>query len=61
MMEKINCSNMSNSELKLQAETLKNLFENKKNVIVKLCEEMGNIEKQYLSVIHELESRKNIY
>lgn len=52
---------MSNSELKIYLETLKNSFERKKTELSKICEEMGEIEKEYLSVTHELEIRKNIH
>ena len=33
----------------------------KKNELIKICEEMNNIEKEYLEAKHELEIRKNIY
>ena len=60
-MEKIDYSSMSNSELKLQMESLRNIFESKKNMLRNICEEMGEIEKEYLKVTHELEIRKNVY
>jgi hypothetical protein len=60
-MEKKDCTNMSNSELKIYIETLRNSFEGKKSSLKKICEEMGGIEKEYLSAMHELEIRKNIY
>lgn len=60
-MEKKDCTNMSNSELKIYIETLRNSFEGKKSSLKKICEEMGDIEKEYLSAMHELEIRKNIY
>lgn len=52
---------MSNSELKLHIEKLKNLFESKKNKIVKLCEELDEIEKDFINAKHEMDIRKNIY
>ena len=60
-MEKIDYSSMSNSELKLQMESLRNIFESKKNMLRNICEEMGEIEKEYLKVTHELEIRRNLY
>ena len=44
---KMNYSEMSNSELQLQIETLRNMFESKKNTLKNICEEMGDIEKEY--------------
>ena len=59
-MEKRNYTEMSNSELKLQIESLRNIFESKKNMLRNICEEMGEVEKEYLDATHELEIRKNI-
>ena len=59
-MEKKDCSSMSNSELKIYIETLRNEFESKKAELAKICETMGDIENEYLSATHELEIRKNI-
>ena len=36
-------------------------FENKKAELIKLCEEMDRVEKDYLRAKHELEIRKNLY
>ena len=60
-MEKRDCTNMSNSELKIYIETLRNGFEGKKIELKKICEEMGKIEQEYISANHELEIRKNIH
>lgn len=60
-METMNYTEMSNSELKLQLEILENLFESKKNSLTKVCAEMNDIEREYLSVKRELEIRRNIY
>lgn len=60
-MEKIKYNELSNTEIKLRIEVLENSFENKKNELIKICEEMSNIEKEYLEAKHELEIRKNIY
>ena len=59
-MEKKNYKEMSNSELKLQIESLRNIFESKKNMLKNICEEMGEVEKEYLDATHELKIRKNI-
>ena len=59
-MKKINYKEMSNSELKLQIESLRNIFESKKNMLKNICEEMGEVEKEYLDATHELKIRKNI-
>ena len=59
-MEKRNYKEMSNSELKLQIESLRNIFESKKNMLRNICEEMGEVEKEYLDATHELKIRKNI-
>ena len=60
-MEKRNCSEMNNSDLKLYIESLKNIFESKKIELKKICEEMVDVEKEYLSANRELDIRKNIY
>lgn len=60
-MMKMNYSEMSNSELRLQIEKLRNMFENKRNTLKNICEEMNDIEKEYFKVVHELNIRKNLY
>jgi hypothetical protein len=60
-MEKIKYNEMSNSELKLHIESLTNMFESKKIALRNICDEMKEIEKQYLSATHELNIRKNLY
>ena len=60
-MEKINYHEMSNVDIKLRIETLKNLFESKKNELIRISEEMSKIEKEYLEAQHEIEIRKNLY
>ena len=59
-MKNRNYKEMSNSELKLQIESLRNIFESKKNMLRNICEEMGEVEKEYLNATHELKIRKNI-
>lgn len=58
---KMNYSEMSNSELRLQIEKLRNMFESKRNTLKNICEEMNDIEKEYFRVVHELNVRKNLY
>lgn len=60
-MENIKYNELSNAELRLRMETLTHDFENKKAELIKLCEEMDKVEKDYLRAKHELEIRKNIY
>lgn len=60
-MSKVNYKEMSNSEIKLRIEVLKNEFESKKIKLRKVCEEMDEIEKEYLDANNELNVRKNIY
>lgn len=60
-MKKIKYNELSNTEIKLRIEVLENSFKSKKNELIKICEEMNNIEKEYLEAKHELEIRKNIY
>lgn len=60
-MENIKYNELSNAELRLRMETLTHDFENKKAELIKLCEEMDRVEKDYLRAKHELEIRKNIY
>ena len=59
-MKKRNYKEMSNSELKLQIGSLRNIFESKKNMLKNICDEMGEVEKEYLDATHELKIRKNI-
>jgi hypothetical protein len=60
-MNKVNYNEMSNSEIRMRIETLKNEFEAKKIKLRELCEEMDKIEKEYLDANNELSVRKNIY
>ena len=57
-MEKRNYKEMSNSELKLQIESLRNIFESKKNMLRNICEEMGEVEKEYLDAIDDFAGEK---
>lgn len=50
---------MSNSELRMEMESLTNMFEGKKLKLRAICEEMDEIEKEYNKVKQELDVRKN--
>lgn len=56
-----NYNEMSNSEIRMLIETLKNEFESKKIKLRTICEEMDEIEKEYLDANNELKVRKNLY
>ena len=60
-MKKRDCGIMSNSELKLYIESLRNIFESRKNELKRICEEMESVEREYLKANQELEIRKNIF
>lgn len=58
-MEKKDYKTMSNSELKMELENLKNMFEGKKLKLREICEAMDCIEKEYIAAKQELDIRKN--
>lgn len=60
-MDRTDYSNMSNSELKLCIETLQNEFDAKKSELIKLCEEIENIQKRYNDANREINGRKNVF
>jgi hypothetical protein len=60
-MREKNYNEMSNSEIRMLIETLKNEFESKKIKLRTICEEMDEIEKEYLDANNELKVRKNLY
>jgi hypothetical protein len=60
-MIKENFKEMSNSEIKLYIENLRNEFEGKKLKLKEICDEMDEIEREYLNVTKELEIRRNLY
>jgi hypothetical protein len=60
-MEKRDCTSMSNNELKIYIESLKNIFESKKNEVIRICEEMDKVELEFLNATNELKIRKNIH
>jgi len=60
-MNRTDYNNMSNMELKLCIETLQNEFEAKKAEIVKICEELEEIQRKYNDVNNEINLRQNIF
>ena len=60
-MEAKNCSELSNSELKLYLESLNNEFEAKKAKIKELCEELVEIENAYNDAQNEINIRRTIF
>jgi hypothetical protein len=60
-MKKQNYNEMSNSEIKMHIDSLRNEFEHKKLELKKICEEMDAIENEYISATNELDIRRNLY
>lgn len=60
-MDRTDYNNMTNSELKLAMETLQNEFDIKKSEMLKLCEEIEQIQKKYNAINGEINLRKNIF
>lgn len=60
-MDRTEYNNMTNSELKLAIETLQNEFDVKKNAMLKLCEEIEEIQKKYNAINGEINLRKNMF
>lgn len=58
-MEKKDYKTMSNSELRMEMESLTNMFEGKKLKLRAICEEMDAIEKAYIDAKQEIDTRKN--
>ena len=59
-MEKKDYKDLSNADIRLSMETLKNEYEAKKAKVVALCEEMESLEAEYKKAEQELKIRKNI-
>jgi hypothetical protein len=60
-MEKKNCSELSNTELKEYIMSLENEFEAEKAKITKMCEALKEIESAYLAAQNEINLRKTIF
>lgn len=60
-MKNMEYNEMSNTEIKLCMENLSNEFESKKIKLNELCNEMDELEREYLKAQKELEIRRNLY
>lgn len=60
-MKQINYSELGNSEIKMHIENLKNEFEGKKLHLKEICDEMNEIEQEFMRASHELKIRRNLY
>jgi hypothetical protein len=60
-MEAKDCSELTNSELKLYIQSLENEFSAIKAKIKLLCEDMEKIESQYELAQNEINLRKTIF
>lgn len=60
-METKDCSELTNSELKLYIQSLENEFSAIKAKIKLLCEDMEKIESQYELAQNEINLRKTIF
>jgi hypothetical protein len=60
-MEKKDCTEMSNNDIKLYLSSLENLFIAKKKQIKELCDELVEIEQEYQHALNELNIRKTVY
>ena len=60
-MDRTDYNNMTNTELKLCAETTLNEFFAKKAELVELCKEIEKIQKKYNDIEIEISLRKNIF
>ena len=60
-MDRTDYNNMTNTELKLCIETIQNEFEAKKQEMIKLCEDMKNIQNRYNAVNAEINIRKIVF
>lgn len=60
-MDRTDYNNMTNTELKLCAETTLNEFESKKAELIVLCKEIEQIQKKYNAIENEINLRKNIF
>lgn len=60
-MDRTDYNNMTNTELKLCAETVLNEFYAKKAELIELCKEIEKIQKKYNDIETEISLRKNIF
>lgn len=59
-MENISYKELSNIEIKLRMEQLKNEFDAKRTQVLDICDQMKKLEDEYLLAENELNLRKNI-
>lgn len=50
---------MTDFQLKLEMESIENIFKSKKNLLIELCNEMGALENVYAEVKEEISAREN--
>lgn len=60
-MEPRKCSDMSNVEIKQYLLTLENEFEAKKAKVKEMCEELKDIEEEYIKAQNEMNLRKTVF
>lgn len=60
-MESRKCSDMSNVEIKQYLLTLENEFEAKKTKVKEMCEELKEIEEEYIKAQNEMNLRKTVF
>lgn len=60
-MEPRKCSDMSNVEIKQYLLTLENEFEAKKAKVKEMCEELKEIEEEYIKAQNEMNLRKTVF
>ena len=60
-MNRTDYNNMTNSELKICLEQTENEYENKKNEVKRLVDELEKLKLKYNNINNELNSRKNIF
>lgn len=59
-MEKKNYTEMSNAEIRLAMETIKNEYDAKKSKLVEICKEMEALEIEYRNAENEIRIRKEM-
>lgn len=50
---------MTDFQLKLEMESIENIFKSKKNALIELCSEMEELEKVYAEAMDEMTARTN--
>ena len=60
-MDRTDYNNMTNTELKLCAETVLNEFYAKKAELISICKDIEEIQNRYNAIENEINLRKNIF